>query len=199
MIKPLLQITTTPARYEYEISRARLEINQEQPKVQRTTKRAALNMRQQTGRLEMNSVRRRSDMGLKGVVDRANYEADRGKQAAAEATGNYVDLGNQLVNIQKGANIPDAMWSQTMQRQTQGNLVLVPLSPVDIHYIPSSLSTDYQPAEMSANWDVGRARLEFVPGSFRMNFTQFASVNIEYIGGPLYVPPSSDPNFEAMA
>lgn len=198
MVRPLLEITTTPAQYEYEVVRAKLQINQEKPTVERTTSRATLNMRRQAGRLEMNSTRRRSDMGFKGVVERASYEAGLGRQAAQEATGNYVALGNQAANIAKGGNIPDALWSQTMQH-SQGDLVLVPLSPVDIQYVPASLSMDFQPPSMQANWNVGQARLEFVPGSFKLNVTQYASVNIEYTGGPVYAPPSADPNFEGTA
>ena len=94
MVRPMLEITTTPAKYEYEVMRARLQITQEKPVVNRMVRRATLNMRQQAGRFEMNTVRRRSDMGMKGVVDRANYEADLGAKAAREKIGDYVDFGN---------------------------------------------------------------------------------------------------------
>lgn len=198
MVRPLLEITTTPARYEYEVMRARLEISQEKPRVNRTVRRASINMQRQSGRVEMNSTSRRSDMGFKGVVDRANFEGDLGQQKAMEATGNYAQVGNQLAKIDKGANVPDTMWGQSMHHN-KGDLVLVPLSPVEINYIPASLAMDFQPGEMNANWDVGRARLDFVPGSFSMNVVQYASINIEYTGGPLYVPPSADPNFVADA
>lgn len=197
-MKPLLEITTSPARYEYEVARAKLQISQQNPTVDRTTKRASLNMRKQSGRVEMNTVRRRSDMGFKGVVDMANYEGERGVQIAREKTGDYAQMGNQLAMQHKGANIPDTMWGQTM-KHSQGDLVLMPVSPIELHYIPASLAVDFQPGEMSANWDVGKARLDFVPGSFKLNFTEFASINIQYIGGPLYVPPSADPNFVAEA
>lgn len=198
MVGPLLQITSTPARYEYEITRARLEISQEAPAVRRTTQRASINMRQQAGRLEMDSVRRRSDMGFKGVVDRANFEGDKGKQTALEATGSYAEIGNQLADIAHGANVPDTMWGQAM-KHNNGQLVLVPVSPVDIHYIPANLQMDYQPGQMNADWDIGRAKLNFVPGSFALNFSQYASINIEYIGGYNYVPPSANPDFVAEA
>ncbi len=198
MTGPLLEITNTPARYEYEVMRAKLQISQEKPKVDRKVSRATLNMKRQAGRFEMNTVRRRSDMGQKEILDRAGYEADRGRQAATEAIGNYVELGNQTVNQHKGANIPDALWSQAVQH-SKGDLVLMPLSPIEIQYIPASLATNYVPGEMSANWNVGRARLDFVPGSFSVNITQYASVNIEYTGGFIYVPPSADPNFVAEA
>ena len=198
MIKPLLEITTTPARYEYEISRAKLQINQQHPTVERSVRRASLNIRTQAGRVEMNSVARRSDMGFKGVVDRANYEADQGRQLVSEATGNYAEFGNQLANIAHGGNIPDALYSQSMQH-SKGDLVLVPVSPIDIQYMPASLAMDFTPGEINTNWNIGKARLDFVPGSFNINFTQYSSIKIEYLGGPVYVPRSADPNFEATA
>ena len=198
MIKPLLEITTTPARYEYEISRAKLQINQQHPTVERSVKRASLNIRTQAGRVEMNSVARRSDMGFKGVVDRANYEADQGRQLVSEATGNYAEFGNQLANIAHGGNSPDALYSQSMQH-SKGDLVLVPVSPIDIQYMPASLAMDFTPGEINTNWNIGKARLDFVPGSFNINFTQYSSIKIEYLGGPVYVPRSADPNFEATA
>lgn len=198
MVKPLLEITTSPARYEYEVQRAKLQISQKVPTVDRRVKRAELNMRRQAGKLDINSIQRRSDMGMKGVVDRANYEGDLGRKAALEATGNYAELGNQIGNIAHGGNIPDAMWSLTM-KHSKGDLVLVPVSPIDMKYIPATLTTEYTAGEMHSNWNVNRPQLEFVPGSFRLNFSQYPSINIEYLGGPLYVPPSADPNFEVLA
>ena len=198
MVRPLLEITTTPARYEYEVMRARLEISQAKPKVERTVKRAALNMQRQAGRVEMNTGRRRADMGFKGVVDRAEFEGDMGRRKAGEATASYAQVGNQLAQIDRGANVPDTIWGQSMHHN-KGDLVLVPLSPVELNYVPASLAMDFEPGQMHANWDVGRARLDFVPGTFSMNVTQYASINIEYTGGPLYVPPSADPNFVAEA
>lgn len=198
MVRPLIEITTTPAKYEYEVTRARLEMTQEKPTVERRTQRASLNMRLQAGRVEMNSVRRRSDMGFKGVVDQANSQADRGRQAAMEATSRYADMGNQLAKINTGANIPDSIYGQSLIHN-QGNLVLVPVSPIDIHYVPAELAVDYQPGEMQADWNIGRARLDFVPGSFALNFTQYSSISFHYTGGPIYAPPSADPNFKAEA
>lgn len=195
-MKSLLEITTTPAKYEYEIERAKLVINQEKPTVDRTVTRASLNMKREYGRFEMNTTQRRSDMGFKGVVDRANFDGDQGRQAALEAIGNYAELGNAVVNIQRGANIPDALWNQ-MMKHSKGDLVLVPLSPMELNYIPATLAIDFSPGEMQANWNVGKARLDFVPGSFGLKFTQYASIQIEYTGGPVYAPPSADPNFEA--
>lgn len=198
-MRPLIQISTTPAQYEYAVTRARLEMSQKQPTVDRTTKRATVNMQRQAGKLEMNTTRRRSDMGMKGVVDRAQTEADRGLQQALQTTASYAEFGNQVAQFHKGATIPDALWNRTMQQMGQGDLMLVPLSPIEMQYTPASVSMEATPGQMQAEWNVGAARLDFVPGTFSLNMTQYASINFEYVGGFIYAPPSADPNFEAKA
>lgn len=197
MMKPLLHITTTPAKYEYEVARAKLEISQDAPEVERVTKRAALNMRREAGQLRMSSVRRRSDMGFKGVVERATYDGEKGQQSAQQATADYVEFGNQIAQAHQGVTIPDTLWQMAMQRRNQGDLMLVPLSSVDIQYMPSSLAMNFNPGEVRADWCVGQARLDYSPPSFQVNFTQYPSIQIEYLGDPLYVPPSANPHYDA--
>ncbi len=197
-MKPLLEITTVRAQYEYQIERARLEISQPSPKVERTTQRASLNMRQESGRLIMDSVRRRSDMGFKGVVEEAEYEGDKGLQVAQEATSTYAEIGNQLAKISQNTNIPDTLWGQS-SIHNKGDLVLMPLSPVEIQYVPAKVHTSYNPGSMRADWNINKAQLDFVPGSFSLVFSQYASINVEYIGGFNYVPPSASPDFDGHA
>ncbi len=197
-MKPLLQITSVPAQYEYQIERARLEISQPKPQVERVTQRASLNMRQESGRLEMDSVRRRSDMGFKGVVEGAEHEADLGFEAAKEATASYAEIGNQLAKISQNTNIPDTLWGQS-SLHNKGELVLMPLSPVEIQYMPAKVHTSYNPGSIRADWNINKAQLDFVPGSFSLVFSQYASLDIEYIGGFHYVPPSASPDFESQA
>lgn len=201
-MKPLLEIQTTPARYEYEISNARL-VKSDKP-AERQVNRAAGNMRRQTGRVEMNSARRKSDMN---IVDRTRsdgqtVEGTGSATAGVSGTGDYTGIGSQLAGAtnqsQQMTTVADSMWGQTMQH-SKGDLVLVPVSPVELHYIPASMAMDYQTGELNANWNIGLAKLDFIPGSFRLNFTEFASISITYLGGPNYVPPSAAPDFEVQA
>ncbi len=225
MDRPLLQITTTPARYEYEVMRAKLEMSKEtKPAEPRRVSRAQANMRRQAaGRFEMNAVRRRSDMGVGGQSPAPRAAAPTGAaapaatvnrlatlqtggqgaqtaQAAQSAPADYSQYAGAAAKAGAagGGSVSDTVWGQSMQH-SQGDLVLMPLSSDDIHYIPASLAGGFSPGDTSTNWNVGKARLDFVPSSFSMNFTQYASVNIEYTGGFIYVPPSSDPNYEGRA
>ena len=43
---------------------------------------------------------------------------------------------------------------------------------------------------------LGLRHMKFVPGSVNFKVTQWNEVEIDYIGGPVYVPRSADPNYE---
>ena len=43
-----------------------------------------------------------------------------------------------------------------------------------------------------------QGNFKFIPGDIQLSITQQPDVLIEYIGGPLYVPPSADPNYEPI-
>lgn len=194
----LLKITSTPIKYELSSERARLEINQERPSSTMGKTGGTFEIHQRQVQVQLDTFERRNSMGFRGVQAFADDNAARGKDAVMRATGSYADFGNEIVNIQKGATIPNAMFSQAMQRAS-GELVLVPLSPTDISWQPGGTTLDYTPVELTFDWNVGQARLNFVPGNLSMNITQYPALNIEYLGGPVYVPPSAAPNYEATA
>ena len=43
-----------------------------------------------------------------------------------------------------------------------------------------------------------RPESEFIPGDIEFTVTQRPEVRIKYVGGPIYVPPSADPNYEPL-
>ena len=47
--------------------------------------------------------------------------------------------------------------------------------------------------KMNFDWRILKGDFEFIPGDIEFNITQYPDVMIEYIGGPIYVPPSADP------
>ena len=64
--------------------------------------------------------------------------------------------------------------------------------PPDSFYRESFNIASTKPNE----WAMSKNELEFVPGRFKMEITQFPEVNIEYTGGFMYVPASADPEYE---
>lgn len=195
----LLNYSTTPIQYEMKVTRASLQVaEQKAAQMNMTRTGGTMNMESQMTKVRLDTFERRSDMGLKNMPDFMRDAAQRGRSAGLQATRGYAELGNQLINIQDGANIPDALFSQYMQH-AQAELVLVPISSTDISWMPASLNMDYSPVDLNFNWDTGGAQFQFVPGSISMNITQYPSIKFEYLGGPIYAPPSADPNYQGEA
>lgn len=197
-MQQLLRITSTPAQYELVSQPARLEIVQERPKHVMTRQPGQVQIRQQHVKMQMDSFEMRSSMGLKSPFRSADEAAQRGVREGIQAIADKVDFGNQILHIEKGANIPDAIFSQMMQR-SGGELVFVPLNPSQISFISGRADLTYLPAKLDFDWNVPQTKFQFQPGSLTINIKQYASLQIEYLGEPNYVPPSAAPGYAGTA
>lgn len=189
----LLEYVNTPVRYELKMQPASLKIRQQHLKGSSQTNQGEFRIQQRHVKVRTDTVEMFNSLGFKTGLEITNDAAQRGKQAAAEATIAYSDIGNSLKNIHKGANIPDTLFSQYMQH-SQGNLVLLPLSPTEISWTPGDVQMQYTPTEQSFRWEGAKTEMEFVPGSFSLDILQHPSISFRYLGEPIYVPPSAAPD-----
>ena len=56
----------------------------------------------------------------------------------------------------------------------------------------------YQMDKLNFDWKIDKGEFEFTPGDIEITVEQQPSVIIKYMGGPIYVPRSSDPNYEPV-
>ena len=91
------------------------------------------------------------------------------------------------------------LWEQRTAPATgEFQLGFTPSAPVDINYEAADLTINYEMDKLNFDLKVANGNFEFIPGNIEMSITQHPDVVIEYIGGPLYVPPSADPNYEPI-
>ena len=74
----------------------------------------------------------------------------------------------------------------------------LPSVPPEITWDPGEMHIRYEMDKLNFDWRVNQPEFEFTPGDIEMSVTQRPDVIIKYVGGPLYVPPSSDPNYEPI-
>lgn len=55
---------------------------------------------------------------------------------------------------------------------------------------------DYTPSSIEFEADIKNAMTNYVPGELSINVEQYPKVEIEYMGEPMYVPPSAAPGYE---
>lgn len=184
----LLRITTTPAQMEFSAQAARLQYHVQPLGFNLTKTGGSLEIHSQNIRAEMNSDNYRASLDQGSFLVQMEKSVQLAKRAGTEAVGRHTDLGNQVAQIHKGANIPDILFSRMMQDK-QANLVLVPLAPIQVSWNGPEQSIQYTPVKQNFDWQIAKNVMEFVPGKFSIEVKQYPAVHIEYLGGPNYFPP----------
>lgn len=194
----VIEIKTTPGKYELEVTPAKLEYDNDTVRdmhVQTTP--STLKIDAKNISVKIDSYQSRKSIGLMTMGDRIAYSASQGEQHIADKTREYVNTGKQMSNIHDGANIPSII---AQKRINEGTTQLVtaffPSVGPNISWEPNELNLDYKPANVDINWQELDRSMTYIAGSVKFNVVQRASVDIEYVGGPIYAPPSADPNYE---
>lgn len=193
----VLKITTTPIKLSMTSQRARLEAQLPTPEVNMERAPGNLQMQSQNIKVNIDTYESRQMLGRRTNKDFLAYQAAKGQSAADAATARYVQVGNQMSQIQNGANIPDIIYMQMVSKmQPKSSLDAVPLPAPDISWDPAKLDVDYTPSKLEFQADLKDAQMSYVPGELSINVEQYPKVDIEYQGDPRYVPPSAAPGYE---
>lgn len=196
----VLKITTTPIKLSMTSQRARLEAQLPTPQVDIEQMPGSLQMRSQNIKVNIDTYEARQSLGRRTNKDFLAYEAAKGQSAADDATARYVQVGNQMSQIQNGANIPDIIYMQMISKmQPKTSLEAVPLPAPNISWTPGKLDMDYTPSKLEFQANLKDTQTSYVPGELSFSVEQYPKVEIEYMGDPLYVPPSAAPGYEGEA
>ncbi len=193
----LLHITTTPMKYELEVEHAKLEHNQDfQPRAEITTTKPKLHVHSKNAEVHIDTYQARKSLGLQRIGDFIRTGAQMGKDSINQKTREYVEIGKELSNAKDGVTI-SSVYTQKMLSETQSSLytVFLPSTGADISWRPAELSMNYDPGEVDTDWEITKNTMNYVPGSVRLKILEYADVIIEYLGGPMFVPPSADPEY----
>lgn len=195
-MQQLLQITVTPVKYELEIEHARLEYKQDfQPRAEVQTTPSELKIQTTDTTLRLDTYNARKSLGFRNAGDLIGENADHGKKALETYVNDTVEMGNQMARIEDGVTIRDIV-SRKMLEQPEMYTAFLPSSGADISWEPGNIQTNYQPANSSYDWNIQSNSMSYVPGSVRLRIVERADITIEYVGGPLYFPPSAAPDYE---
>ena len=127
--------------------------------------------------------------------------AEKGINAAYEATARMAKEGQMFLDAKlSGGKALDQIFAQS-GHSPERELIYstTPSVPPEISWSEPDISIQYDLEKLNFNWRISRGDFEFVPGSIEFKITQRPEVKIEYIGSPIYVPASSNPNFESEA
>ncbi len=199
----LLKITTIPISIELKITNAKLDFpdgNERKPKVNITTKNGGFVMEAEPLKINIDTYEARKSLGYGHMTDGdiIAQKAQEGFSVAFQGTAKVASNGNALA---RGASASELALQNARAGATMQTIMeFLPKEGADITFDEGKLKIDYRLGSQDFDWDtMARMPMEFIPGSVELIVRDRPRVEIEYLGEPIYVPASANPNYEPPA
>jgi hypothetical protein len=196
---PLIEIKTVPIEIEMKMSPAKLEYTRGTADLEISRGEGGLSIKSRPIKLNIDTFEARNSVVPTAMRSMEQY-AQKGQQASYTATATYAQHGQMLLEAKIGQDMITQFASEATMKDYHPNsgIKFLPSVPPEITCDPGELQIRYEMDKLNFDWRVSQPEFEFTPGDIELSVTQQPDVIIKYIGGPIYVPPSSDPNYESV-
>ena len=194
---PLIEIKTVPIEIEMKTTPAQLKYTRASAEVEISRNKGGLSIKSRPIRVKLDTFEARNSIPPTAMRS-IQQSAQRGQQAAYEATATYARNGKIFMNAKIGEEKITQLAQESQMRDYKANVNIQFLPSVgpEISWDVGEMNIRYQMDKLNFDWKLNGGNFEFVPGDIEFSVTQMPDVIIKYVGGPIYVPPSSDPNYE---
>ena len=198
-MKRLIEITTVPIQIEMKTTNAKLEYARATAEMEISREKNGLKIKSRPIKVNIDTFEARNSLSPT-LARYLEQNAERGKQAAYEATATYANQGQLLLETRIGEELVTKFAQDAMMKDVKTNVGIdfLPDPGPEITWDPGELSIRYEMDKLNIDWRMNEGSFEFTPGDIEFTVTQRPDVVIKYVGGPIYVPPSSDPNYEPV-
>ena len=196
---PLIEIKTVPIEIEMKVTPAKVEYSRGTADLEISRSEGGLSIKSRPIKLNIDTFEARNSVTPTAMRSIEQY-AQQGQQASYTATATYAQQGQMLLDAKIGQDMITQFAADAQLKNYKPNVGLefLPSAPPEITWDPGEMHIRYEMDKLNFDWRVNQPQFEFTPGDIELSVTQQPDVIIKYIGGPLYVPPSSDPNYEPI-
>ena len=196
---PLIEIKTVPIEIEMKTTHAKLEQVRGTAEVEISRDQGGLNIRSRPIRLNLDTFEARNSLSPTAMRS-ITQSADRGRQAAYEATATYAQQGQVLLKAKMGEEMVTQFAAEAMTKNLKTNVGLqfLPTTGPEISWDKAEMNIRYEMDKLNFDWRLNDPQMKFTPGDIEISVKQMPDVIIKYVGGPIFVPPSADPDYEPM-
>lgn len=198
---PLIEIETVPIEMEIKVSPAQLKAVRGTADLEITRDKGGMRIKSQPIKVKLDTYEARSSFYIPASNGQSvERYAQKGQQAAYEATATYAQQGELLLEAKVGQELITQFAADAMSKGTYSDVGIdfVPHTGPKVDWDPGAMKIHFEMDKLNFDWRISQSHFEFVPGDIEISITQNPDVIIKYVGGPLYVPPSSDPNYEPV-
>ena len=199
MTYPLIELKSVPIEIEMKITDAKLEYKRGTVDMQVSRNEGGLQIKSRPIRLNLDTFEARNSV-MPTVATRIQRSAEAGQQAAYSATATYARQGQLLLQARVGQELVTqfAAEAQNKDLKTNVGIQFLPTTGPEISWDKGEINIRYEMDKMNFDWRTQNGDIQFTPGDIEISVTQQPDLIIKYVGGALYVPPSSDPNYEPV-
>ena len=195
---PLIEIQTVPIEIQMKVTRAHLEYAKGTAQVEISRDKKGLSIRSQPIKVNIDSFESRNSV-TPTTATVIQQQAQAGVQGAYQATGVLAREGRMMMEAKINQDvIPQLAKQQNLGEPTNLNIDFLPSVAPNISWDGGEMKIQYEMDKLNFDWRMEQMSFTFVPGDIEFTMTQRPDVIIKYVGGPLYVPPSSDPDYEPV-
>lgn len=194
-MEQLLNITTVPIRYELKVNNARLEYKNSTAELEISRNEGGMRIKSRPIQLRLDTYEARNSV-VPTTKQSVRQAAEQGQAAAQTAAATFAMEGKQLANATPDSNVLDQIIQQRNQLPTgEFTMKFIPTCGPNVQWSDSELTIKYQMDKLNFDLKIANGNFEFIPGNIELLITQMPDVKIEYVGQPMYVPPSAADNF----
>lgn len=195
---PLIEIQTVPIEIQMKVTNAKLEYARGTAQMEISRDKGGLSIRSHPIKVNLDTFEARNSIRPTTATS-IRQLAQAGVQGAYQATAVLAQEGRMMMEARIDQDvIPQLAKQQNLGEPNNVNIEFLPSVGPDISWDGGEMSIRYEMDKLNFDWRMEQMSFTFVPGDIEFTMTQRPDVIIKYVGGPLYVPPSSDPNYEPL-
>ena len=198
-MRQLIEITSVPIEIEMRTSRAQLQYTRGTAELEVSRDKGGLSIKSRPIQLNVDTFEMRQSI-VPSAPRSIEQAAQKGQQTAYSATAALAQEGELYLKAKIGENVQAQLSRTAISKEmfSQPGMTFTPSEGPEITWDPGEMNIRFEMDKLNFDWRVNQTKFEFIPGDIEINVKQKAEVIIKYIGGPIYVPPSADPNYEPV-
>ena len=198
-MEQLIEITRVPIEIEMRTSQARLQYTRGTAELEVSRDKGGLSIKSRPIQLNIDTFEMRQSI-VPSSPRSIEQSAQKGQQAAYSATAALAQEGELYLKAKFGEDVQSQIAKTAISKEmfSQPAMTFTPSVPPEISWDPGEMNIRYEMDKLNFDWRINETKFEFIPGDIEISIKQKPEVIIKYIGGPLYVPPSADPNYEPV-
>ena len=197
-MKPLIEITSVPIQIEMKTTNAKLEYARGTAEMEISRDKGGLQIKSRPIKVNIDTFEARNSV-TPTLARSLEQSAQKGQQAAYTATATFAQQGNLMMRTKLGEEVITQFSKESLMEGVQDiGMTFLPSVGPEITWDVGEMNIRYEMDKLNFDWKIGGGSFEFTPGDIEFTVTQRPEVIIKYIGGPIYVPPSADPNYEPV-